>query len=152
MRCVGILRRGAIHRTRGLCGRRTARNGQNARSVAVDHDRCAADGLRLRSNAFPAQVFLESLCIGFAAGLCLRLGQLAVAAELDRRGIAELLGRRVRKELFFRAALGRAQGIFHILFKIGRKLVADADLHGQQDDADERANAGDRKADDQDRL
>ena len=102
----------------GFCGRK------HARSVAVDAYRNpGSSGSFGRLHAILFKAFFQAIRVLLAARLRFRFGQLAVVAELDRRGIAELFGRRVREKLVFHAALGRAHRFFHILLELGGKLA-----------------------------
>ena len=125
-------------------------NGQHAGALVFTALRLR---LRLRRRggrkSFSAHAFAQAAFICFAARLRLLLGQLAVIAELDRRGIAEAFGRRIGEELLFRAALGRPHGAFEVLLEFSGQLFADLRLHGVQHDADDRAYRRDDQTDDQ---
>ena len=133
-----------------LYGRRLlARGRQHAGPVAFGADGgFGGDRLRRGLHAFLLQAFAKALRVQLAARLRLLLGQLAVVFQLDRRGIAELLGRRVGEELVVHAALGGTHGSLHVLLELGGKLAADIELHGQQHDADDRKDPGDQQSDD----
>ena len=104
---------------------------------------------RGRRKSLFAEAFTQSAFIRFTARLRLLLGQFAVIAELDRRGIAEAFGRRIGEELLFRASLGRPHGAFEVLLEFGGQLFADLRLHSVQHDADNRAYRRDNQTDDQ---
>ena len=129
----------------------SANDRHHARAVDVDARRLRRR-LRLGRllHAFLSEGFRKTSCVQLAPRFRLLLRQLAVIAELDRRGIAELFGRRVGKELFFGAALCDVEGAVHVLLKLAGKLVAQTDLDRVQHDARNRADRGNGKPDDED--